>query len=93
MAVNAQTALLMVKTRLNRLASDTSLDQYLSARIEAAEQQLQHIGINLVDTTEDLLLVVDLAVWQYQNRDQATDMPPWLRLRRRERWLREGGTT
>lgn len=91
MAVNAQTALLMVKTRLNRL--DTSLDDYLSARIEAAEQQLQAIGINLADTTEDLLLVVDLAVWQYQNRDQATQMPPWLRLRRRERWLREGGTT
>lgn len=93
MAVNAQTALLMVKTRLNRLATDTSLDDYLSARIEASEQQLQAIGISLNDTTEDLLLVVDLAVWQYQNRDQATEMPPWLRLRRRERWLREGGLT
>lgn len=92
MAVNAQTALLMVKTRLNRLPADTSLDDYLNARIEAAEQQLQAIGISLTDTTEDLLLVVDLAVWQYQNRDKATEMPPWLRLRRRERWLREGGS-
>ena len=37
------------------------------------------------------MLVVDVAVWQYSNRDSAAGMPPWLRLRRRERWLREAG--
>ena len=31
-------------------------------------------------------------VWQYQNRDSAGSMPDWLRLRRRERWLREKRT-
>ena len=86
-------ALSMVKARLNRLESDTSLDEYLWARISAAEAQL--IGIGITDLWEDegdLLLVTDLAVWQYQNRDAAGSMPDWLRLRRRERWLRRAGS-
>ena len=39
---------------------------------------------------DDLMLVVDMAVYQYQNRDSNAGMPEWLRLRRRERWLKEG---
>ena len=35
----------------------------------------------------DLMLVVDSAVWAYQNRDKPGGMPDWLRLRRRERWI------
>lgn len=84
-AVNESTALDMVKVRLNRL--DTSLDAYLAARITAAVEQLEGIGITLTDSTDDLMLVTDLAVWQYQNRDNPGAMPDWLRLRRRERWL------
>ena len=88
MGVNHETALSLMKARLNRLANDTSLDQYFTARITAAETQLTEIGIDLTDSDDDLLLVVDLAVWQYQNRDKPGGMPDWLRLRRRERWLR-----
>lgn len=84
-AVNESTALDMVKVRLNRL--DTSLDAYLAARITAAVEQLEGIGITLTDSTDDLMLVTDMAVWQYQNRDNPGAMPDWLRLRRRERWL------
>lgn len=87
MAVNEETALALVKARLNRLQTDTTLDAYLTARIKAAAENLHTIGINLGDGAEDLLLLVDLTVWQYQNRDQSGGMPEWLRLRRRERWL------
>ena len=90
MAVDTVTALKLVKTRLNRVTSDTSLDDYFAARIEAAVGELQATGIALTDSTEDLLLVVDYAVWQYQNRDNPNAMPPWLRLRRRERWVQQG---
>lgn len=94
--IDTATALGLVKARLNRLQSDTSLDDYFTARIEAAEQALTGNGIELTDSQEDLLLVVDLAVWEYQNRDKPGSMPEWLRLRRRERWLRlrenEGGS-
>ena len=90
MAINTEQALALVKARLNRLQSDTTLDTYFTARINAAVQELEGTGINLADTAEDLLLVVDYAVWQYQNRDHQTGMPDWLRLRRRERWVREG---
>lgn len=83
---NAQ-ALALMKTRLNRLEGDTSLDQYFSARIEAATQALEKTGIVLENTANDLLLVVDMAVWDYQNRDKPGGMPDWLRLRRRERWI------
>lgn len=84
------TALLLVKTRLNKMRSDTSLDEYFTARIKSTAQELNGIGIKLTESTEDLLLVVDYTVWKYQNRDNQMGMPQWLRLCRRERWLREG---
>ena len=90
MAINTEQALALVKARLNRLQSDTTLDTYFTARINAAVQELEGTGINLADTAEDLLLVVDYTVWQYQSRDNPGAMPDWLRLRRRERWVREG---
>ena len=86
-AINSATALAMVKARLNRL--DTALDEYLAARIEAAASELERTGIVLDSSTDDLLLVVDYACWAYANRDAPGGMPDWLRLRRRERWLKQ----
>ena len=89
MQVNIRTALGLVKARLNRLASDATLDTYFVQRIEAAEAELESTGISLTDSADDMMLVVDYTVWQYQNRDSAGMMPEWLRLRRRERWLKQ----
>ena len=80
-------ALRLVKTRLNRAQADTTLDEYLVGRIDAAEGELKKTGITLTDSAEDMMLLVDYTVWQYQNRDKTAGMPEWLRLRRRERWL------
>ena len=81
-------ALPLVKTRINRLASDTSLDGYLTSMITGVMQQMAQIGITLdAASADDLFLLVDWAVWQYGNRDKAGGVPEWLRLRRRERWL------
>lgn len=93
MAVNQETALSLVKARLNRL--DANLDTYLTQRVAAAVEELTRIGIQLNDSADDLMLVVDYTVWQYQNRDAPGTMPEWLRLRRRERWIHideEAGT-
>lgn len=87
--IDVTTALALVKTRLNRLPGDTTLDEYLKARINGAISELEGTGIRLADTPDDLMLVVDYTVYQYQNRDQPGGMPDWLRLRRRERWLRQ----
>ena len=90
MATFTETVLGLVKARLNRLTSDTSLDDYLTTRIEAAHQELERTGITLVETeARDQLLLADLVVWQYQNRDKPGAMPDWLRLARRERWLQQ----
>jgi len=86
-SIDNNQALALVKARLNRTSGDTSLDDMLTARIEAAIGELESIGIVLTDSTADLMLVVDYTVWQYQSRDKGTGMPDWLRLRRRERWL------
>lgn len=86
------TALSLVKARLNRTASDTTLDGYFAQRIGAAASELEGTGIRLTDSADDLMLLVDYAVWSYSNRDSSGSMPDWLRLRRRERWLREAGT-
>lgn len=85
--VSVQDALPMVKARLNRL--DTLLDEYLTARIQAAIDDLERTGIVLDDSVADLMLVVDYVCWAYSNRDAQTGMPDWLRLRRRERWLNQ----
>lgn len=90
MSVDLSSALQMVKARLNRLQSDTTLDEYLTVRIEAAAAELEGTGIHLTDSPDDLMLVVDYAVEQYQSRDKPGGLPDWLRLRRRERWVREG---
>ena len=91
MAVNTTTALELVKARLNRLAGDTTLDTYLTARINAAIGEIEATGIHLDDSVCDLMLVVDYTVYAYQNRDKPNSMPEWLRLRRRERWVQEVG--
>lgn len=86
-----ETALCLVKTRLNRLPEDTTLDQYLTFRLQAAQQEINSmLRQDLTDSTADLLLLVDYTVWQYQNRDQPGGYPPWLRQRLRERFLKAG---
>jgi len=90
MAYDQTTTLALVKARLNRLASDTTLDDYLTKRIEAAVAELARSGIVLDSTKpDDLMFCADYVVWQYQNRDASGAMPDWLRLRRRERWLQQ----
>ena len=84
-----QTALDLVKARLNRPTTDTHLDEYFMQRIEAGAGELKNAGITLTETAEDLMLLVDYTVWQYQNRDKPGNMPEWLRLKRRERWLQQ----
>ena len=93
MAVNENMALELIKARLNRLPTDTTLDAYLQARISAAVEELTHNGIRLTGDNNDLLLIVDTVVWEYSNRDTPGNMPEWLRLRRRERWLRGDAAT
>jgi len=86
-------ALPLVKSRLNRVASDTSLDDYLTPLIASAELELTRNAIKLQDDVDDLMLLVDYATWRYQNRDQKGSMPEWLRLRRRERAVSMKGRT
>lgn len=88
MAYNNAIVLSLVKARLNRLSTDTTLDVYLSSRIDAAHGELGRTGITIdPERVEDTMLLADFVVWQYQNRDAPGGMPDWLRLRRRERWL------
>lgn len=92
MAVDMGQALSLMKARLNRIQGDTSLDDVLSIRLEAAAGDLERTGIHLDDSMDDLVLLVDYATWQYQSRDKPGGMPEWLRLRRRERWLKQSDT-
>lgn len=87
--IDPTTALSLMKTRLNRLSGDTSLDGLFGTMLEAAEQELEKTGIVLNDTAQDMMLVVNTAVWHYQSRDSQAGMPDWLRLQRRERWLNQ----
>lgn len=82
-------ALALLKERLDRMAADTSRDVYFGKRIEQAAAELTGTGIMLTDEIDDMMLVVDYAAWLHANRDKQEGMPDWLRMRRRERWLRQ----
>lgn len=90
--INMTSALSLLKSRLNRLEGDTSLDVTLTARLTETAEELTSIGIALDDSTRDMMLVVDYAAWKYQNRDKSGDMPQWLKRERFERWLESGVT-
>lgn len=87
--IDVNIALDLMKARLNRLAGDTSLDGLFVTILQASAEELEKTGIQLNDTAQDVMLVVNTAVWHYQSRDSQTGMPDWLRLQRRERWLNE----
>lgn len=84
-----ETAMKLLKVRIDRAGN--LRDEYLIARIDGAIEQLAGNGIHLTDSTGDVMLLVDYAAWQYNNRDKPGGMPDWLRLMRRERWLQEIG--
>lgn len=90
MAHNSQTVLKLVKSRLNRLDSDYTLDEYFVQRISAADEELRKTGIRLKkDDIDDQIFLADFVAWHYNNRDKPGGMPDWMRLWRRERWLKE----
>lgn len=87
MAFDHNQALKLMKQRKDMLPGLTQRDEYMTARIKAVCAELKRKGIHLTDSVDDLMLVVDMAVWQYNNRDQSGAEPEWLRCRIRERWL------
>lgn len=88
MAYTEATVLGIVKSRLNRLPTDTSLDDYLKKRLSAADKEFARGGIHLIaDSDDDAVLLADMVAWKHNNRDAPGGMPEWLRLARRERWL------
>ena len=89
-SINA--ALAIMKTRLNRMQGDTSLDETaLLPRLRGAVETLRKNGVKLTDSADDVVLLADYAAWRYQNRDSPEEMPKWLRMLRRERFLHTGG--
>lgn len=86
---DAALILQLVKSRLNRLDTDTALDEHLLTVINGAADYLRGMGIRLNGSDRDNLLLLNQAVQMYQNRDQAGADPEWLRYQRRQRWLAE----
>lgn len=80
-------ALQVLKNRLDRMPDDTRRDEYFTARIEQAIEELEQKGIRLNDSVSDLMLVVDGAAWNHANRDKMTGQPEWLRKKTVGRWI------
>ena len=86
------TALQLLKIRLNRLQIDESTESYMKARLSASENEFIKKGITLEsDSTDDLMLLVDYTAFKYQSRDKSGAMPEWLNIAIRERWLAQKG--
>ncbi len=74
-----------------------SKDEYFNALIDAAIKELQRKGIRLnLNETDDIMLVVDYAAWQYRRRtwdksalqQENAPLPQNLQLRIRNRIIR-----
>lgn len=96
MAYSKETLLALVKDRLDYMPGFTARDARLQERIDGVIRELRRKGIRVIPEGEseiaeidDVMLVVDMAVWQHNNRDKAESDPPWLRQRLRDRWFSE----
>ncbi len=96
MAYTKETVLALVKDRLDYLPGFMARDARLLDRIDGVIRELERKGIRVIPEGEneiaaidDVMLVVDMTVWQHNNRDKAESDPPWLRQRLRDRWLSE----
>lgn len=87
MPLDASMILQLVKSRKNIMPDDHNQDEYLTARIEAAMGKFAQQGIHLVDEPADLMLAVDAAVWEINNRDKDGPEPQWLKGAKTTRWL------
>ena len=80
--------LTMLRARLDEPPHE--LDEFLRSVIFGVMSDLEAVGIHLQDSDAgDILFVTDMSAWKYSCRDKAEGMPEWLRLARRERYLRE----
>lgn len=89
MAIDVNKAVELFKLRKDMLTNSYRRDELIITRIKATIQQLEAKGIHLVNTDADLMFVVDVAVWQYNNRDKLTAEPEWLRASKNERWMND----
>lgn len=98
MEYSEDTILMLVKDRLDRTPGNTMRDVPLKHRIEGAIALLERKGIRFTRgddgkiteiSADDQMLIVDLTVWLWQNRDKGEDDPKWLRRRLNERWMSE----
>lgn len=96
MGYTTDTVLGLVRDRLDYAPGFTARDGQLRNRIDGVIRELERKGIRVIPEGEadiaeidDVLLVVDMTVWQQNNRDKAESDPPWLRQRLRDRWLSE----
>lgn len=85
-------AFALMTTRLDRISMPAQQTAMVQARIDATEAELARKGIILTDSIDDVMLLVDKAVWDYQSRDKQQGEPDWLKLKLRERWLAENAT-
>lgn len=63
------------------------LESYWRQRITEAQEYIINQGIQLSDSIEDMLLVVDYAAWMIDSRDMSGAMPEWLRYKIKQRWF------
>lgn len=95
MSYNPNTAIELLKARMDRAGSDipAPLLSYWQDRLDAAYSELTAYGCVFADEDDlsDNMLVADYAAYKILNRDNAAGMPQWLRLEIRERFLRPRG--
>lgn len=89
MGINVDMAVAMVKQRKDMLQTANPKDLYIEMRVKETIGELRDMGIHLVDAPQDMMLVVDIAVWKYNNRDKSQAEPQWLRDAKNTRWIND----
>lgn len=84
-----ENAYAILKARLDRggLSVPEAQETYWRQRLQAAVEELAKKGIHIESTQADTMLLADFTAYKIQNRDKPDEMPKWLRLELRERFL------
>ena len=84
-----ETSLAMLKADLGYMKPPAEVLLYMEQLLESAAAQIKARGVELSDSTEDLLFIASWAAWLYRKRDSGAGLPEMLQCELRTRLIRK----
>lgn len=87
--MDRDTLLTMLKADLGLFTVPETVADYMGQLLTTAESQIRARGVDLADSTEDMMFVSSWAAWLYRKRDTGAGLTEMLRDELRTRLCRQ----